>query len=203
MLCPHCHNRMTMREGFDLDSYVAICPNCNTREYYNHDTVVDNIHVRHILPAYAVEEKKEMEKKTKTKRLTHYQKDGTVAEPYNRTQAHEFAKRLAQYEDMFERWGIDDLDTDELEAWHERMIWHVKKCDETYRKLQETQVLTKRGLLVRMPDDMPLSVMASIIDRCESINAERDLTGRAPVITWQLYNALLQITEERRHEQTQ
>jgi len=36
-------------------------------------------------------------------RLTHYQKNGEVAEPYNRTQAYEFAKKLAQYEDLEEQ----------------------------------------------------------------------------------------------------
>ncbi len=36
-------------------------------------------------------------------RLTHYQKDGEVAEPYNRSQAYEFAKKLAEYEDLEEQ----------------------------------------------------------------------------------------------------
>jgi len=36
-------------------------------------------------------------------RLTHYQKNGEVAEPYNRSQANEFAKKLAQYEDLEEQ----------------------------------------------------------------------------------------------------
>lgn len=36
-------------------------------------------------------------------RLTHYQKNGEVAEPYNRSQASEFAKKLAQYEDLEEQ----------------------------------------------------------------------------------------------------
>ena len=36
-------------------------------------------------------------------RLTHYQKNGEVAEPYNRIQASEFAKKLAQYEDLEEQ----------------------------------------------------------------------------------------------------
>jgi len=36
-------------------------------------------------------------------KLTHYQKNGEVAEPYNRSQAHEFAKKLAEYEDLEEQ----------------------------------------------------------------------------------------------------
>lgn len=36
------------------------------------------------------------------KRLTHYQKDGKVAEPYNRFEAYDFAKKLAEYEDLEE-----------------------------------------------------------------------------------------------------
>lgn len=30
--------------------------------------------------------------------------------------------RLAQYENLFEEWGIGDLDFDELKKWHERML---------------------------------------------------------------------------------
>lgn len=36
------------------------------------------------------------------KRLTHYQKDGKVAEPYNRSEAYDFTKKLAEYEDLEE-----------------------------------------------------------------------------------------------------
>lgn len=39
-------------------------------------------------------------------RLTHYQKDGEVAEPYNRVEAYDFAKKLAEYEDLEEQGSL-------------------------------------------------------------------------------------------------
>ena len=32
--------------------------------------------------------------------------------------------------DLIEKWGLNDLSIKELDEWHDRCIWHVKKCNE-------------------------------------------------------------------------
>lgn len=36
-------------------------------------------------------------------------------------------QRLAQYENLFEKWGIGELEFDELEKWHKSMLYHFEK----------------------------------------------------------------------------
>lgn len=55
-------------------------------------------------------------------------------------------QRLAQYENLFEKWGIGDLNFDELEKWHERMLWHLKKCDEYARKIDAIERIINKQM---------------------------------------------------------
>ena len=55
-------------------------------------------------------------------------------------------QRLAKYENLFESWGIGDLDFDELKKWHERVLWHVKKCDEYARKIDAIERIINKQM---------------------------------------------------------
>ena len=54
-------------------------------------------------------------------------------------------QRLAKYEDLFESWGIGELDFDELQKWHDRAMWHLKKCDEYARKIEAIENIIKES----------------------------------------------------------
>ena len=32
--------------------------------------------------------------------------------------------------DLIEKWGLNNLSIEELDEWHDRVIWYVQKCDE-------------------------------------------------------------------------
>lgn len=34
IICPYCGKRLSITEGFDLDTYVVTCPNCDYRKEY-------------------------------------------------------------------------------------------------------------------------------------------------------------------------
>ena len=57
----------------------------------------------------------------------------------------EVADRLQKYEDLFEKWGIDKFDAQQIDNWHDRMLWHVKKCDELREKLRKYEHLEEMG----------------------------------------------------------
>ena len=54
--------------------------------------------------------------------------------------------RLAAYEDLFESWDLKGFDFAELEKWHERMIFHVKKTNELSDALQAASVNPQTAL---------------------------------------------------------
>lgn len=37
--------------------------------------------------------------------------------------------------DLIEKWGLNDLSIEELDKWHDRVIWHIQKCDELHNEL--------------------------------------------------------------------
>ena len=61
-------------------------------------------------------------------RLTHYQKDGKVAEPYNRSQAYEFTKKLAEYEDLEEQGRLLHLPCKVGDAVYEVCDGFIEPC---------------------------------------------------------------------------
>ena len=65
-------------------------------------------------------------------------------------------------------------------------------------KLAEYEDLEEQGLLIKLPEGMSREDISHIMNLCETNNSFKEMVGkeRQPMITWQLYNFLLNLSKK-------